>query len=420
MSTLSNSKDESFPWITTTDMSKWNVLLRAYLKPKKGDRALDSEKPQVNEDLAQRLMEDGQETRRSVEYRRKVAHRVKLWVNRNDRAYAALVKSATYSPSALTVVLDNAEATARDLYVKLQERFDQREMTGVIQLKLAAFNSMSLASSEKAEDFINRLILAKIDLNNVGCDYVNKDVHCLGRLKEGMVSDERFKDVSLMLSCAPDMTWDHAVRVVTAFENYRTILAKSAKPDTYSSGTGASGKPDDAAAVRRMAEKYKKQVQSLRGKANNYKKKKCNYCGKLGHLEPDCRTKKAARGKSSSGGGESRICYNCGLTGHLAKDCRKRKREDGPSDGGRSRARPTRHVDEDSGDEYNRMLRDGGSGSDDEGEHMVLDSGATSHMLTQSTAAAFKDTDLRASTRVIQTAQAGQRFAASSSCCYCF
>ena len=70
------------------------------------------------------------------------------------------------------------------------------------------------------------------------------------------------------------MTWDHAVRVVTAFENSRTTLAKSAKSDTYSAGTGPSGKPEDVAAVRRMAEKYKKQVQSLRGKVNNFKKKK--------------------------------------------------------------------------------------------------------------------------------------------------
>ena len=135
MSTYSNLKDESFPWITTTDMSKWNILLRAYLKPKKGDRALDSEKPQVDEDLVRRLMGNGQETRRSVEYRRKVAHRVKLWVNRNDRAYAALVKSVTYAPSALTVVLDNPAVTARYLYIRLQERFDQKEMTGVSQAK---------------------------------------------------------------------------------------------------------------------------------------------------------------------------------------------------------------------------------------------------------------------------------------------
>ena len=247
MSTYFNLKDEFFPWITTTDMSKWNILL---LKPKKGDRALESEKPQVDEDLVQRLMENSHETRRSVEYRRKVAHRV----NRNDRAYAALVKSVTYAPSALTVVLDNPAVTARDLYIRLQERFDQKEMTGVIQAKLVAFNSMVLAGSEKAEDFINRLILAKIDLNNVGCDYINKDVHCLGRLKEEMVSDDRFKDVSLMLSCAPDMTWDHAVRVVTAFESSRTTLAKSAKSDTYSAGAGPSGKPEDVAAVRRMAE----------------------------------------------------------------------------------------------------------------------------------------------------------------------
>ena len=163
MSAKSSSKeDDSFPWITTDDMPKWDVLLRAYLKPKSGGRALDYEKPTLDEYRVLELLQDGEETRESRAYRKKHTTRVKRWNKRNAVAYAALVRATTYAPSALTVVLDNPEEDAKGLYEKLKERFDQGDMTGVVQAKLAAFNSMTLSSAEKAEDFINRLILAKI------------------------------------------------------------------------------------------------------------------------------------------------------------------------------------------------------------------------------------------------------------------
>ena len=414
MSAKENSKDESFPWITAGDMSKWHILIRAYLRPKKGDRALDSDRPVLDPELLVSLLVNGDETRRSSEYRRKVAHKVKLWVKRNDLAYAALVKAVTYAPSALTVVLDNPSVTAKELFDLLTRRFDQKDMTGVVQAKLAAFNSMTLDSSEKAEDFINRLILAKIDLNNLGCDYVDKDIYCLGRLKEGLLTDTRFQDVALNLSCAVDMTWDRAVQIVTAVEASRTTL-KNGKSTTYtpqiSSGLDTAEKGEHAA-VRRLRAKFGKQVKHLKGKLNAKYKKYCNYCHKSGHLEPECRDKIAKFGNNKKKE-ELRTCYTCGKPGHLAKDCHKRKRDD-RDDGDRGRARSGKHVDNYFSDgESSRMLSEYSARRLSTAK-AVLDSGATSHMLSNGSVEGFANKKLCDTRQKINTAHSGQSFVATS------
>ena len=44
--------------------------------------------------------------------------------------------------------------------------------------------------------------------------------------------------------------------------------------------------------------------------------KKCDFCGRLGHLEQECRTKKAA-----ASGQNSVKCFNCEKSGHIAVNC---------------------------------------------------------------------------------------------------
>ena len=55
-----SNKDESFPWISSNNMAKWDILLRAYLKPKKNaDRALDEDRPSPDETKLRRIVRAG-------------------------------------------------------------------------------------------------------------------------------------------------------------------------------------------------------------------------------------------------------------------------------------------------------------------------------------------------------------------------
>ena len=59
-----------------------------------------------------------------------------------------------------------------------------------------------------------------------------------------------------------------------------------------------------------------KKTDFKKGGKGNKEKRKCNFCGKVGHLVKDCRKKKA----KENGG-----CFSCGETGHRAKDCPKKR-----------------------------------------------------------------------------------------------
>ena len=59
-----------------------------------------------------------------------------------------------------------------------------------------------------------------------------------------------------------------------------------------------------------------KKTEFKKGEKDNKEKRKCNFCGKVGHLVKDCRKKKA----KMNGG-----CFSCGETGHMAKDCPKKR-----------------------------------------------------------------------------------------------
>ena len=60
-----------------------------------------------------------------------------------------------------------------------------------------------------------------------------------------------------------------------------------------------------------------KKTDFKKGGKNNksHEKRRCNFCGIVGHIVKDCRKKKA----KMNGG-----CFHCGETGNLAKDCPKK------------------------------------------------------------------------------------------------
>lgn len=145
----------------------------AHLRTKNGDQAILKMKPKLNKAKLLDMMPHNLPTEASERYKKRFKKRVVPWRRRNALAYSVLVKECTYSPSATTVILDNPKASARLLFYKLKERFDQGDMTGIIESKLATFNSMVLANSETADNFINRLLLAKINLHSLGCSHIN-------------------------------------------------------------------------------------------------------------------------------------------------------------------------------------------------------------------------------------------------------
>jgi hypothetical protein len=403
-----SNKDESFPWISSNNMAKWDILLRAYLKPKKNaDRALDEDRPSPDETKLRRIVRAGGTGSGNQDltlFRKQLRLSVKMWYKRNDIAYAALVKAAHYDPSAMTVVLDNAKATAKELMAKLKDRFDLGQMVGVVQSKLSAFNSMKIATSEKATDFINSIIMAKIDLNSLGCSYIDKDVFCLGRLKEGLLADTRYKDVALNLSCAPDISWDRAVQVVMAFEASSPTLSKGGEMPKAGAESASSDGPVSFAAVRRLRARFDKKLRSLKEKSGGHKgsTKTCNYCKKPGHLEAQCRAKKGSSGGNTKGS-EKRTCFKCGKVGHIAPNCRE----------GKTSGRAP-HVDDSfSEDEFARMLAEPlYADRPTKPGKTIMDSGATSHMLARSSARGFKDKDIHFSSQKVHTAKVGESLTA--------
>lgn len=415
MSTKSETRDESFPWITPEEMPKWDILLKAYLSTKKVHDALSTPKPAVDQQKLAGLLRNGAETRESKAYEKEMKGIIKTWDDNDGMAYGIVVRACTLTPSALSTVLENPGVSAAGLYAALKDRFNQTDMVGVVQAKLAAFNSMVLADSETAEQFINRLIIARIGLNNLNCDYIDKDVHCLGRLKEGLQQDERFRTLALNLSCATDMTWDRAVKIVTAYEmSNATRLADGGQKDPLGvSGTGVD-------TVRRLKQHFNKKIQTLTDKfeKSGYKNgKACTFCHKPGHTESECRSKqkrtrrdsKGSRGDRGAKDPDTRKCFHCGQRGHLIATCRKRKSEDDA--GGSSRGKSTRYVDDAFSDgERSRML------SEYTRKHagkITLDSGATSHMLGRSTVSAHRDTDLHEVNKVVDTAKVGESMVAT-------
>lgn len=54
--------------------------------------------------------------------------------------------------------------------------------------------------------------------------------------------------------------------------------------------------------------------------------KRCHFCHALGHLERDCRKKKASQAKKDNQEKRPQGCFVCGGKGHFARDCNKRAR----------------------------------------------------------------------------------------------
>lgn len=153
-------RDESFSWITSEEMATWDILLKARLEAKRCLVALEKPMPKIKRKILEKYLRGRAMTKKAKAYKALVKKRIKFWKRKNAAAYEILVRTCTFNPSAKTVVVEN----------------------------------------ETAEEFINRIILTRIKLVDLGCTYIDKDVHSLGRLKEGLSKDPQDRELSMNLN----------------------------------------------------------------------------------------------------------------------------------------------------------------------------------------------------------------------------
>jgi len=222
MSSVSSSSSD-VPIIDPSQMTRWRKLFDAFLDTKGCAGGLEN-KPTLSQSVLERLQTpDGGETERSQRYRSRVKTRIALWMKANRKAYGYLVRACKENESAMEIILDEANQglTALELLQALDTRFSLGRIVGVVQAKLAAFNTMEITTGEKVENFINRILAARRELRELGCEYIDKDVFCLGRLKDALLRDPRFEATALSLQVNPHIKWEVAVRVLTALEANR-------------------------------------------------------------------------------------------------------------------------------------------------------------------------------------------------------
>jgi hypothetical protein len=256
-----SSSSYDVPVVEPTQMTRWKKLFTAFLDTKNCSKGL-REKPVLSQRvLRQRQGAQGQETERSRQYRAKVTLRAKQWKKKDRKVYGYLVKSCKANESAMEIILDeaNERLTARELLVALEARFSRGQIVGVVQAKLAAFNTMEITPGETVESFINRILAGRRELRELGCEYIDKDVFCLGRLKDALLKDPRFEATALSLQVNPQIDWEEAVRVLTAME------ATSTRTNTTVAATAA-----ESEVVRRL----RAQVASAQGRLKKYEKTK--------------------------------------------------------------------------------------------------------------------------------------------------
>ena len=288
-------KDSAYPWIITDDIPQWTILFEAHLGAEKVLFAMKKGKPRFSQSRYDRIRRrDGRGE--AEHYRRSVRRKAKRWVDADATCYDVLVKSCTYCPEAQTVWMDNAGVTAAELKKKLDERFTPTDVNAVINYNLGVFNTMELLPTENGTGYADRIIRGSLKMQSLGHP-MKRDTSCLERLINGMAFDPRYEKLSATLEGIPNLTWDKALNMVTAFDS--RVRRRAGQSSTPSSGTKSatmtalSLDPKEVEQLKRMLVK-KKGVKRDRETVTSSTPQKqftgeCYVCGKKGHQAKQCR-----------------------------------------------------------------------------------------------------------------------------------
>ena len=401
--TEETKRTRSAPHFSSTEVEKWNLLLRAYLKRDDAEWVLMEDEPVTDVAKANRLLgPNGEQTKRWKAFWNKEKTRHDHWSKKNGIAYSAIVEGCEGHNGAMLVVMERAgDDSAKGLYEALLKKF-RIQHTALLQMELARFNSMKMAPNETGSDYVNRILEAKVKLVQYGYRDLQDNIHLLERLKTGLKSNMKYAQLATTLQCMPAVTWDMAVEQLTVHERLRQEEDETTKTEKANLITTKS-------------------QASHRG----HRDKRCRRCKKVGHIAAQCRTNLGNR-RSDVGGNQggsnlkfgrrydpdSKVkleCYVCGGP-HKAFEC--------PHKHGAAAKRVKTEPEEASQRKFEGrvyMMQEKATLATGSCRHkhlMALDSGATVHIVNAHSLNA--DTEVEYAPTVIRTAHAGDTMHATA------
>ena len=224
--TMSSSEKVRAPKLDTKNWPLFKLKLTAYLATKDGaDVALSQPRPRLPTAESLQSMEPEKIKIKIKESKRKI----KEWDNADRVAYYALIEAADGNPTANIIILDTGhKASAITLYNAFEKRYNVSG-SNMIQAKIAYFNSLVIKTGETAIEFSDRIIQTRLELKNMGVDetMICKDIHCLGRLKEGLAISNEYKDIAMKFMVESNLTWDDATKSLSIFDGSIALKDKS-------------------------------------------------------------------------------------------------------------------------------------------------------------------------------------------------
>lgn len=215
-----------------------------------------------------------------------------MWEKRNDIAYSTIVESCQNNPTAMLLILELNTTNAQTLWKAIRDKFNLQYLS-IRQRELAKFNSLNIEPSESLTSFVNRLKECKLSLKNLGYE-LNDDVELMGRLKSGISKDNRFTHIISNLTFN-DYSWNETIKKIDVIGSLNDSIGAGDQQST-------STKLSETAQHTGILKQSKTQQSNSKSKMNNGRHhhsntitesiKICGFCGRTGHLEKECRTKK--------------------------------------------------------------------------------------------------------------------------------